>query len=335
MNKKFSLVATGGTFDRFHKGHAALLEKAFELGEKVIIGVTSDEMVRKDGKILGEYVMPYQDRVLDINSFLKEKDFLGREIISELNDVYGPAVLEENVGAIICTRETRSGAVAINKARKKQGLKKSEIVECTFISSVDGYHISSSRIRLGEINREGEIFINDPHNVKLPENFRSLLAKPIDMVYPNMNQVVKNIDKAVMLISVGDMVYRELYSNGVTPSIALLDLKLNRREISGETVINFDFTVHNQPGTISKQLFETMKKAVRKKIKDNKQSMIKVIGEEDLAVIPGILASPLGTFILYGQPAQHGIENGVVRVLVTEEKKRWAIELLNKFKTEK
>lgn len=328
----YTLVATGGTFDRFHKGHATLLERAFEVGEKVIIGVTSDEMVRKEGKILGNYVLPFPDRVEEVKKFLESKDLLGREIISELTDVYGPTVLEGNLGAIICTKETRKGAVEINRARKKKGLTTAEIIECAFISSVDGYHISSSRIRLGEIDREGEIFINRPQNIRLPENFRSLLVKPIDMVYPNMNQVVKNIDNAVMLISVGDIVYKELHSNGVTPSIALLDLKVNRVELGNQNSVNFNFTVVNKPATMSKQLFEVIKKAVKRKIKNNQQTIIKVVGEEDLAVIPAILASPLGTIILYGQPSLHGIENGVVRVVVTEQKKRWVTDLLAKFK---
>lgn len=330
-NSKYPLVATGGTFDRFHKGHAALLDKAFEVGEKVIIGVTSEDMVQKEGKVLGKYVLPYSDRISDVNRFLKEKGFWGREIISELNDVYGPTVLEGDLGAVICTRETRSGAVAINKARKKSGLRKASIVECTFISSTDGYHISSTRIRLGEINRQGEIFIDNPSSKKLPEDLRSLLSRPIDMVYPNINQVVKNIDNSVMVISVGDVVYRELSLVSVIPDIALLDLKVNRIEV-GDSNITSDFTVHNEPGIISKQLLESIKKAVKRKIKDNKKSVIKVIGEEDLAVIPAILASPLNSIILYGQPALHGIENGVVRVLVTEENKKWAQELLKKFK---
>ena len=40
---RFSLVATGGTFDEIHVGHVALLAKAFEIGKKVIIGVSSEE----------------------------------------------------------------------------------------------------------------------------------------------------------------------------------------------------------------------------------------------------------------------------------------------------
>ena len=46
----FDLVAMGGTFDVIHSGHMALLNKAFSLSSKVIIGLSSDQLATKKGK---------------------------------------------------------------------------------------------------------------------------------------------------------------------------------------------------------------------------------------------------------------------------------------------
>ena len=47
---KYSLVATGGTFDILHKGHIALLSTSFEISDKVIIGLTGDDLGQKKGQ---------------------------------------------------------------------------------------------------------------------------------------------------------------------------------------------------------------------------------------------------------------------------------------------
>ena len=41
----YEWVAIGGTFDRLHLGHKTLLRRAFELGKKVLIGLTTQDMV--------------------------------------------------------------------------------------------------------------------------------------------------------------------------------------------------------------------------------------------------------------------------------------------------
>ncbi len=41
-------VAVAGTFDVLHDGHLALLRRAFEVGDEVVVGITSDEMASRN-----------------------------------------------------------------------------------------------------------------------------------------------------------------------------------------------------------------------------------------------------------------------------------------------
>ncbi|KRM06796.1 MAG: glycerol-3-phosphate cytidylyltransferase [Liquorilactobacillus ghanensis] len=52
-------VLTYGTFDLLHKGHVRLLERAAALGDKLIVGLSSDEFNAVKGK---KAYMSYKDR---------------------------------------------------------------------------------------------------------------------------------------------------------------------------------------------------------------------------------------------------------------------------------
>ena len=39
--RRYGRVALGGTFDRLHVGHVALLRTAFHIGDEVAVGLTS------------------------------------------------------------------------------------------------------------------------------------------------------------------------------------------------------------------------------------------------------------------------------------------------------
>jgi glycerol-3-phosphate cytidylyltransferase len=70
-------VITYGTYDLLHKGHILLLERAKQLGDYLIVGLSTDEFNRVKNK---ECVYPYRDRLL-IVSAIKYVD----EVIPEEN----------------------------------------------------------------------------------------------------------------------------------------------------------------------------------------------------------------------------------------------------------
>ena len=66
----FDTVATGGTFDIMHRGHYTLLLKAFDVGKKVIIGISSDDYATfKKKKIANEYSV----RLKNLKKFIQDK----------------------------------------------------------------------------------------------------------------------------------------------------------------------------------------------------------------------------------------------------------------------
>lgn len=52
-------VLTYGTFDLFHIGHVRILERARALGDRLVVGVSSDEFNAIKGK---KSFIPYEDR---------------------------------------------------------------------------------------------------------------------------------------------------------------------------------------------------------------------------------------------------------------------------------
>lgn len=152
---KYKVVAVGGTFDELHRGHKTLLTTAFKYGENVLIGVSTDEFVRKLGK--NHEVAPYEERVRELIRFLNEMGVLDRSKITPLSDPYGPAAISPDVDAIIVSRETEPRAREINNLRVRNGLKPLDIIVIEMVQAEDNIPISTTRIRRGEIDREGRL----------------------------------------------------------------------------------------------------------------------------------------------------------------------------------
>jgi pantetheine-phosphate adenylyltransferase len=154
MAKKFRTVGLGGTFDELHKGHRALLIKAFDTGERVIIGVSSDEFVKKMNKL--HQTARYEQRTRELRDFLKDHEVLQRAEIIPIDDTYGGVLLSKDpIEALVVSRETEPVALKINEKRKEVGIGPLEIVVIDMVPSQNHKAISTTRIRAGEIDREG------------------------------------------------------------------------------------------------------------------------------------------------------------------------------------
>jgi pantetheine-phosphate adenylyltransferase len=151
--KRFKKVAVGGTFDELHRGHKTLLTRAFEIGDNVVIGLTSDELVSKMSK--PHLTATFEERKQWLKAFLEDLGLTERTEIVPLFDAFGSSVKDPDIEALVVSEETKPTAEKINELRKNSGLPTLEIVSISMVPSQNCGPISTTRIRRGEMDREG------------------------------------------------------------------------------------------------------------------------------------------------------------------------------------
>jgi len=155
MNQKFKKVIVGGTFDELHRGHKALLMKAFEVGGQVIIGLSTDELAHKLKK--NHEVAPYEKRLRELREFLEQQGLLNRARIVPLQTPYGITLSKDCADALVVSRETENRAKEINQKRKAKGLTPLHLIVIEMVSAENHGPISTTRIKRKEIDREGHV----------------------------------------------------------------------------------------------------------------------------------------------------------------------------------
>jgi cytidyltransferase-like protein len=156
---KYRVVATGGTFDHLHLGHKALLSKSFEVGDKVVIGVTSDAFAARAGKAPDG---SYEERVEGLEELLRTQ-FPGRKyVIAKLDDYFGPGIAAPEVEAIVVSEETSARVPIANALRAKKGYPPLKVILVDYVLAEDARPISSTRIRCREIDEQGRLLRRVP-----------------------------------------------------------------------------------------------------------------------------------------------------------------------------
>jgi pantetheine-phosphate adenylyltransferase len=321
----YNTVILGGTFDRFHVGHEAFLDKAFKSAKKVLIGITTPHMLEKI--VFQNSIWPYDRRKKIVEEFAKK---YGKEFdVFPIEDIFGPSTEREDLDAIVATEETKHTCERINSIRKRNGLKPLKIIHVSYVYSDDCRTISSSRIRKGEIDRQGRVFVDYLVTEKLKEELRT----PASKIFEGDNKTVtKDVINYVReesfesVVCVGDEVSRDLLNNDYKPKNIIVDGKVIRKPIDYLDEIlkpySKQFKLKNPAGMISRNTWRIMKEALKI------QSAVLVEGEEDLLVIPILLLSKNKTVIIYGQPGR-----GKVVVKVDDEKKETWRKRLAQFET--
>ncbi len=144
MSKK---VIVGGTFDHVHLGHEKLLRRALDEGSTTV-GLVSDEMLEGWKP---EAVHSYEVRKKNLENFLSIYDDWS---IVKIDDPYEKAV-EGDFDTLVVSYETEERGKKINEMRKEKGKEPLELIKVEPVLAEDLLPISSTRIRKGKIDEEG------------------------------------------------------------------------------------------------------------------------------------------------------------------------------------
>lgn len=184
-------TAVAGTFDILHDGHRALLKRAFEVGDTVAIGITSDEMAAKGRKV----VLPLELRISALKAFLA--GMLKPWEIFIIDDIYGPKGTMDSAHILVLTEETLPNGRKINEDRRFRGVPPLEFSVVPLVMAYDGDKISSSAILEGKYGKNGaddvlDVAVGTMNPVKI-EAVRYILEK----IYGNVRITAVDVESGV------------------------------------------------------------------------------------------------------------------------------------------
>lgn len=134
----------------------------------------------------------------------------------------------------------------------------------------------------------------------LPESQRDAFKEPLGEELPE-SLFDSNMDETTYL-TVGDVVSLTFRKHGVRPMLSIYDGFTERREMTEFAGLVEDEpkeVVVNPAGTITAAMAEAVRRGI-----EGKTGLIRVDGEEDLAVLPCMVLAPDGTRIVYGMPGR-------------------------------
>lgn len=183
-------AAVAGTFDVLHDGHKALLARAFEVGDRVVVGITSDEMAA-GGR---DEVVPLEVRAAELRRHL---DTLGEYDLFVIDDMYGPDDVMDGVDILVVSEETMGNGRALNERRVSRGLPPMELSVVPLVMSSLGTKISASAILRGEYGRSGDagvidIAVGSANRVKV-----AAVRSVMERVYGDVRITAVDVDSGV------------------------------------------------------------------------------------------------------------------------------------------
>jgi pantetheine-phosphate adenylyltransferase len=152
--RRAPVAVLGGSFDRLHAGHRALLAAGFAAARRVGIGITTDAFLAAHPKPFADRIQPFEVRRRALRRYLRRTYGEGRWWLVPLDDPWGRSV-QPGVDVLVASRETEQGTQAVNRERRRRGLPPVQVKLVDLVLADDGFPISSRRIRSGVIAPNG------------------------------------------------------------------------------------------------------------------------------------------------------------------------------------
>ncbi|MGI6009595.1 MAG: inosine/xanthosine triphosphatase [Methanomethylophilus sp.] len=148
-------AAVAGTFDVLHAGHKALIRRAFEVGDSVIIGITSDEFA----SVGRDEHLPLYLRRRALEEYLADEEKPWR--IEVIDDIYGPRERMDAADILVVSEETLERGKELNRERASRGVKPLELSVVPLVMADDGRKISARDILDGMYGTGGHRDVKD------------------------------------------------------------------------------------------------------------------------------------------------------------------------------
>lgn len=143
-------VGVAGTFNVLHRGHRILLNRAFDLGDWVVVGISSDSLTLKK-----KFRVPLERRLDILRDYLSSQ--MKKWEIEILEDGMGSAAYDKDLEALVVSQSTIENARKINDIRIAKGLRPLVIEGIKHVLGEDCATITSTRILEGEIDEDGRL----------------------------------------------------------------------------------------------------------------------------------------------------------------------------------
>ncbi|MCW4000299.1 MAG: GTP-dependent dephospho-CoA kinase family protein [Candidatus Bathyarchaeota archaeon] len=173
---------------------------------------------------------------------------------------------------------------------------------------------------------KAEYVLTERLRLFLKEPFGALIEGTPEQTMAKLGVLVAQ-KKPPKLVSVGDVVTKNLHESGLHPQLSVVDyVSLRNQVMPKEVPVEKTVYVKNPQGTITEEALVAVKLALEGDV----HTHIVVEGEEDLLTLAAVLYAPEGSFVVYGQP-----HVGIVVVSASAEKKEQVKEFLKEMKASK